>query len=171
MRQFLKVTLVATFLLTGANLFAQTVKLGHINSNELLSIMPEKEQAQKQIQAKAEEYDKQIQEMKAEYQKLAQAYIADRETLTDAVRAIKEKEIQELQNRMQTFDGFAQQELQKTQNELLKPIFDKASKAIKDVGAENGFTYILDISTGVILFNSDNSIDVMPLVKAKLGLQ
>ena len=55
MRQFLKVTLVATFLLTGANLFAQTVKLGHINSNELLSIMPEKEQAQKQIQAKAEE--------------------------------------------------------------------------------------------------------------------
>ncbi|MGQ1908563.1 OmpH family outer membrane protein [Marinifilum sp. RC60d5] len=171
MRQFLKVTLVATFLLMGANIFAQTAKFGHVDSNQLLSIMPEKAAAQTQIQAKAAEYDKQVKEMREEYQTLVNAYVEKRETLSDAMKATKEKEIQDLQNRMQTFDGFAQQELQKTQNELLKPIFDKASKAIKDVGAENGFTYIFDISTGVILYNSENSVDVMPLVKAKLGIQ
>ncbi len=71
---------------------------------------------------------------------------------------------------MQEFDGFAQQALQKKQNELLKPIFDKASAAIKAVGAEAGFTYVFDISTGVILFNSNNSVDIMPLVKTKLGI-
>ncbi|MPQ45861.1 OmpH family outer membrane protein [Marinifilum sp. N1E240] len=171
MRQFLKVTLVAIFLFTGANLFAQTAKFGHIDSNKLLSIMPEKAEAQKQIQAKAAEYDNQIKAMREEYQTLVNSYVEQRETLSEALRATKEKEIQDLQNRMQTFDGFAQQELQKTQNELLKPIFDKASKAIKDVGAENGFTYVFDISTGVILHFSDNSVDVMPLVKAKLGIQ
>ena len=171
MRHFLKVTLVVTFLLAGANLFAQTVKLGHINSNELLSIMPEKEQAQKQIQAQAAEYDNQIKAMNVEYQNLVKAYVEQEATLSEAIKADKQKAIQDLQNRMREFDGFAQTELQKKQTELLKPIFDKASKAIQDVGAENGFTYILDVSTGVILFNSDSSIDVMPLVKAKLGLQ
>lgn len=171
MRHFFKITLVAIFLFTGASSFAQSFKFGHIDSNKLLSIMPEKDQAQKQIQAKAAEYDKQIKEMRTEYETLINNYVAVRETLSEAVRTDKETEIQNLQNRMQTFDGFAQQELQKTQNELLKPIFDKASKAIKDVGAENGFTYIFDISTGSILYNSTNSIDIMPLVKAKLGIQ
>ncbi|RUT73214.1 OmpH family outer membrane protein [Ancylomarina longa] len=171
MKRILKVTLIALFLFSGVNTFAQTLKFGHIDSNKLLSIMPEKAEAQKQIQAKAAEYDKQIKDMKAEYQTLVNAYVKDRESLSEAVRADKEKEIQDLTNRMQTFDGFAQQELQKTQNELLKPIFNKASKAIKDVGAENGFTYIFDISTGVILFNSADSQDVMALVKAKLGIQ
>lgn len=170
MKHFLKLALVAIIFFTGINSFAQN-KFGHIDSNQLLSVMPEREEAQKQIQAKAAEYDKQIKEMRAEYETLVNAYVAERDGLSEAIRADKEKAIQDLTNRMQTFDGFAQQELQKTQNELLKPIFDKASKAIKDVGAENGFTYIFDISTGVILFNSNNSMDVMPLVKTKLGIQ
>lgn len=171
MKRILKVTLLAVVLLTSVNTFAQTLKFGHIDSSKLLAVMPEKEAAQKQIQAKALEYDKQIKDMQAEYQALVEAYVAERETLSEAIRADKEKAIQDLQNRMQTFDGYAQQEIQKAQNDLLKPIFDKASKAIKEVGEENGFTYVLDISTGVVLYNSASSIDIMPLVKAKLGIQ
>ena len=170
MRHFLKITLLAIILSAGSNSFAQTLKFGHIDSNKLLSIMPEKAEAQKQIQTAAAEYDSQIKAMREEYQTLVNAYVEKRETLAEALRADKEKEIQDLQNRMQTFDGFAQQELQKKQNELLKPIFDKASTAIKAVGAENGFTYVFDISTGVILFNSNNSVDIMELVKTKLGI-
>jgi outer membrane protein len=171
MRQFLKVTLVAIFLFSGVSLFAQTVKLGHINSQELLSIMPERTEAQKQIQAQAAEYDKQIRAMDVEYQNLVKSYLEQENTMSEAIKADKQKAIQDLQTRMREFDGFAQTELNNKQTELLKPIFDKASKAIKDVGTENGFTYILDISTGVVLYNSENSIDVMKLVKAKLGLQ
>eukprot|EP01029_Cantina_marsupialis_P024544 TRINITY_DN633471_c0_g3_i1.p3 TRINITY_DN633471_c0_g3~~TRINITY_DN633471_c0_g3_i1.p3 ORF type:complete len:172 (+),score=45.52 TRINITY_DN633471_c0_g3_i1:1354-1869(+) len=171
MRHLLKVTLLAIILSTSVSTFAQTLKFGHIDSNKLLSIMPEKEEAQKQIQAAAAEYDTQIKAMREEAQTLLNAYVEQRDALAEAVRADKEKEIQNLQTRMQEFDGFAQQALQKKQNELLKPIFDKASAAIKAVGAENGFTYVFDISTGVILFNSNNSVDIMPLVKTKLGIQ
>lgn len=171
MKHFLKVTLLAIILSTSVSTFAQSLKFGHIDSNKLLSIMPEKEEAQKQIQAAAAEYDTQIKAMREEAQTLLNAYVEQRDGLAEAVRADKEKEIQNLQTRMQEFDGFAQQALQKKQNELLKPIFDKASAAIKAVGAENGFTYVFDISTGVILFNSNNSVDIMPLVKTKLGIQ
>ena len=171
MKRILKVTLLAVVLLTSANTFAQTLKLGHIDSSKLLAIMPEKDMAQKQIETKAKEFDTQIKAMQAEYQKLVEAYVAERETLSDAIRADREKAIQDLQNRMQTFDQFAQNKIQTTRQELLKPIFDKASKAIKEVGEENGFTYVLDLSTGVVLFNSTSSIDIMPLVKTKLGIQ
>ncbi len=170
MRHFLKVTLLAIVLSAGSSTFAQTLKFGHIDSNKLLSIMPEREEAQKKLQAAAAEYDVQNKAMSEEYKALVSAYLEKRESLAEAVRTIKETEIQELQNRMQTFDGYAQQEIQKKQNELLKPIFDKASNAIKAVGAENGFVYIFDISTGVILYNSNNSVDIMPLVKTKLGI-
>ncbi|MCZ4695897.1 OmpH family outer membrane protein [Ancylomarina euxinus] len=171
MKRILKVTLLAVVLLTSANTFAQTLKLGHIDSSKLLAIMPEKDMAQKQIETKAKEFDTQIKAMQAEYQKLVEAYVAERETLSDAIRADREKAIQDLQNRMQTFDQFAQNKIQTTRQELLKPIFDKASKAIQEVGEENGFTYVLDLSTGVVLFNSSSSIDIMPLVKTKLGIQ
>jgi len=171
MRHFLKVTLFAIILSAGSSTFAQTLKFGHIDSNKLLSIMPEKEQAQKQLQATAAEYDVQLKSMNTEYQTLVAAYVEKRESLSEVDRADKEKEIQSLQKRMQDYDGFAQQDIQNKQNELLKPIFDKASAAIKAVGAENGFTYVFDISTGVILFNSNNSVDIMPLVKVKLGIQ
>lgn len=171
MKRILKVTLLAVVLLTSANTFAQTLKLGHIDSSKLLAIMPEKDTAQKQIETKAKEFDTQIKAMQAEYQALVEAYVAERETLSDAIRADREKAIQDLQNRMQTFDQFAQNKIQTTRQELLKPIFDKASQAIKEVGEENGFTYVLDLSTGVVLFNSATSIDIMPLVKTKLGIQ
>ncbi len=171
MKHLLKITLLALILSTSVSTFAQSLKFGHIDSNKLLAIMPEKEEAQKQIQAAAAEYDTQIKAMREEAQTLINAYVETRDGLAEAVRADKEKEIQNLQSRMQEFDGFAQQALQKKQNDLLKPIFDKASAAIKAVGAENGFTYVFDISTGVILFNSNNSVDVMPLVKTKLGIQ
>ena len=171
MKRILKVTLLAAVLLTSVNTFAQTLKLGHIDSSKLLAIMPEKAAAQKQIEAQAKEFETKMKSMQEETQKLYETYIAERETLSEADRADKEKQIQDLQNRMQSYDQFAQTGIQKAKQDLLKPIFDRASKAIKDVAAENGFTYILDLSTGVVLFNSPTSIDIMGLVKTKLGIQ
>ena len=171
MKRILKVTLLAVVLLTSANTFAQTLKLGHIDSSKLLAIMPERDAAQKQIETQAKEFEAQMKSMQAEYEKLYQAYIAERETLSEALRADKETAIQSLQGRMQQYDQFAQAGIKKAKQDLLKPIFDRASKAIKDVGEENGFTYVIDLSTGVVLFNSASSTDIMPLVKAKLGIQ
>ncbi|MBK8808945.1 MAG: OmpH family outer membrane protein [Bacteroidales bacterium] len=72
---------------------------------------------------------------------------------------------------MQNYQQEAQSQLQKKEAELFQPILEKAQLAIAEVGKENGFIYIFDISSKVVLFQSDKSIDVMPLVKKKLGME
>ena len=63
----------------------------------------------------------------------------------------------------------AQESLAKKENEILKPIIDKAKKAINDVAKEKGYDYILDTGLGMVLYASDSE-DILPLVKKKLGL-
>ena len=53
---------------------------------------------------------------------------------------------------------------------MLKPIVDRAKKAIEEVGKENGYTYIFDAGVGAVLYSQDSD-DIMPLVKKKLGLK
>ncbi|MCD6355563.1 MAG: OmpH family outer membrane protein, partial [Prolixibacteraceae bacterium] len=59
----------------------------------------------------------------------------------------------------------------KKQSELLQPVFDKAEKAIAEVAKEKGLIYVFDIGPKVVLYKSNQSIDIMPMVKAKLGIK
>ena len=77
-----------------------------------------------------------------------------------------------MQRRIQEFQTNAQQQLQDKQVELFQPIYGKVDKAVKEVGKENGFVYIFDVSKGALLYFDDTkSTNVMPLAKAKLGLK
>ena len=61
-------------------------------------------------------------------------------------------------------------EIQKKRFDLLKPIVEKAQKAVSDVASEKGFKYVMDSSPGkgLIVFEGE---DLMPSVKTKLGIQ
>ena len=61
-----------------------------------------------------------------------------------------------------------QNDLAQMEQQLLAPMIERVRKAIQDVGAEQGFTYIFDTSTGVTLYNGGE--DVTELVKTKLGM-
>ena len=50
-------------------------------------------------------------------------------------------------------------------------MLEKADKAVKEVGAEKGLIYVFDMSSRVILYNSKESVDILPFVKTKLGIQ
>ena len=82
----------------------------------------------------------------------------------------KIKEIQDLEMRIQQFQQSSQESIQQKRNEVLAPLLEKAQNAINEVAQENNYTYIFDISLGSIVFGKE-SHDVMPLVKAKLGIQ
>ena len=174
MKSTMKLFLLVAFFFAAFTVSAQTtkaVKLGHINTAELLSLMPEMKKAQDSLTAKDAEIRNQLAEMQKEYERLMQEYQANQSTYTDLARTAKEQEIQQTIERIQTFQNLAQQEMGKTQETLLKPIMDKANQAIQAVGKENGFTYIFDLSNGSVLYVADDAIDVLPLVKKKLGIQ
>ena len=97
----------------------------------------------------------------AEYQQKAESWPA-------AIRAQKEQEITGDQQGLEQFYGTVQQELASMEASLLEPMIERARVAIEAVGAEEGFTYIFDTSSGATVYNGGE--DVLLLVKAKLGL-
>ena len=151
------IAIVACMLAFGGTAVAQkSVKLGHINSNDLMQIMPGRDSAQTVLQAEAE--------------KRYNDYVANQAGWTELIRQTKQREIQDMATRMEEFQKNAQEQLQAREAELLKPIIDRAKKAIEDVAKEGGYTYILDAGTAAILYSQDSD-DIMPQVKKKLGLK
>jgi len=91
--------------------------------------------------------------------------------MSEAIRGMREQEIQEMAQRIQTFQQTAQQDIQKQQETLFAPVIEKVKKAITEVGAEQGFAYVFDLASQTVVYVGDNTTDILPLVKAKLGLK
>jgi outer membrane protein len=144
-------------------------KFGHIDSQELLLLMPERKSAESEVQNFAKSLESQLGSMTAEYQESVQEYQAKEASLTDLVKQDKIAEITGLEQRIQTFQQNAQKSLQEKEQELLEPILSKAREAIEDVATEGGFTYIFDKSQGSILYAKESE-NVLELVKKKLKL-
>jgi outer membrane protein len=173
MKKYISLLFVASIVFIGLNASAQSKaqKIGHINSQELLAAMPESDSAQKKIEAYAKEHESVIEEMTVEYNKKVEALTKIYETLSDLAKASKEAELQDFQNRIQTFQQNAQEDLQRKRSELFKPIQEKALAAVNAIASENGFAYILDSGVGTVVYQGPDAQDILPLVKKKLGLQ
>lgn len=169
----MKWLLMAAFMVAALSVSAQQrpLKLGHIESSKLIAAMPEMAEAQKKLQAKQDEVQKESQNLREQYQKLITEYTQNQKTYSDIIRTSKEQEINELGQRIQKFEELAMNELQKSRDEVLQPVMDKATNAIKEVAKENGFTYIFDMNSGAIVYAAETSEDILPLVKKKLGIQ
>jgi outer membrane protein len=144
-------------------------KFGHIDSNELLKLMPGRDSAMVKIQDYAKTLENQLKGMQSELETKYQTYLANEANMTELIKQTQQKELQDIQARIEAFQTSAQDELEKKQNELLKPIIDKAKAAIEKVGKDNQYTYIFDAGMGVLLY-SDPTEDILPMVKKELGL-
>jgi outer membrane protein len=163
------VLLLACSLFIGSVAFGQN-KLGYIDSRELLSLMPEVKKADSNLQAYQKSYQDQLEDMGKEYQKKVTDYQAQEKTMTDAMKEVKVKEIQQLEERIQSTQQSAQEKIAKKKEELFSPILDKADKAIKDVAKANNYDYVFDASAGALLYAKDSD-NILPLVKTKLGIK
>ncbi len=165
--KFIKLfTLIALFTTTTVG-FAQ--KLGHVNSNEILSIMPEKVQAEKDFQTYTSQLEEQLQKMSKELQAKYSDYQTNQANMSEPIKKAKENEIRDMESRIQEFRAGAEEDLAKKENELLEPIITKVKVAIEEVAKEGQYTYIFDSSAGILLYAKDSE-DIMSKVKKKLGL-
>ena len=80
------------------------------------------------------------------------------------------KELTDLQARIESTQQNAEQKVAQKKEELYTPLLEKADKAIKDVAQEKGYDYIFDVSVGAVLYAKPTD-DILPLVKAKMGLK
>jgi outer membrane protein len=171
MKSVFKICVLAILLFSASFAKAQAPKFGHIDLQALIQIMPERADAEKKFTAYQKELEDALGTMQKEAQTKYAEYLSKRDSMSETVRKMKDDELNAMSERIQTYQQNAQQQLQAKYQELLKPVFDKADKAVKDVGAEKGLIYVFDMSSKSILYNSKESTDILPFVKTKLGIQ
>lgn len=169
MKKYVIIAFVTISGLFSVNAMAQS-KVGHINAQALIEAMPEAQTAQKSLQQYAEELDKDGKGLIDEYQKKLKEFDEKASTMTDNMKEIKGKEIQTAQKNIQDYQESAQQKIEAKRQEILKPIYDKARKAIEDVAKEKGYGYVIDSSVGVLLVSPAGD-DLSAAVKTKLGIK
>jgi outer membrane protein len=167
--KYLKTLLLAITLSTGM-FVANAQKIAHINSEELVAAMPESKAMETELAKMAQNFDNDYKAQATALQAKLEKYQKEAATKTDEENAKRQQEVAELQQKLQLYLKSAQEEMQKKQFEMIKPIIEKAQKAIQDVAKEKGIKYVFDSAPGkgLIVFEGE---DLLSSVKSKLGIQ
>ena len=158
---------VFTLMFLTLNLSAQS-KVAHIDTQKLISEMPEVIAAQKQLEQLEKTYSTEIENTYKEFQTKAQTYSADAANQTDVTNQARQKELQGMEQNIQQYQQTAAQDIQQKQQDLLRPLIEKARAAIQKVAKAQGFDYVIDATPGGALILFDGK-DLMAEVKTELG--
>ncbi|HSI70400.1 MAG TPA: OmpH family outer membrane protein [Gillisia sp.] len=162
--------LIAVAFTIGATAFTQAQsKIAHVASQELVESMPAFKEAMAQLEKLQKTYDTEIRDMMTEAQKTMQRYESEAPTKTEEENQKRAAELQSTQQRIREHGQNAQQDLQKKELDLLKPVYEKARVAIQKVARAQGFDYVLDSTNGSGVIMADGT-DLMPEVKRELGI-
>ncbi|MEY8847905.1 OmpH family outer membrane protein [Psychroserpens sp. XS_ASV72] len=165
----LKTLLFACLIFVGAtSLSTAQSKIAHINTTQLVEAMPEMKSAQAEIEKLSKTYEAEIKTMMTDLQNKVKQYQAEMDTKTEEENATRAQEVQQIEQSIRQYQGNAQQDLQKKEADLLKPIFEKAKAAIDKVAKAQGFQYVLDSTQGGGVLVADGK-DLLPDVKKELG--
>jgi len=171
MKRTLILPISLVLILAGFKVLAQDqLKIGHINVAEIVTAMPESDSAQILLENDTKELETMFEKMQVEYNNLLNTYQENLESYSQLIRQTKESELMEMQNKIQAFQQNASQQLQQRNFELMQPIYEKVQIAIDKIAAQEGFTYILDISKGSVVFTASNSQNINSLVLGELGV-
>lgn len=169
MKSIKNITVLAIALLCAVTINAQ--KFGFVNSAELFQDIPEVKEAQANLETYQSQLQKKGQAMLTAYQTEYQA-LGQKQQQGELSPKALEAESQKLKNQeveIAKFQQESEQKIMKKNETLFKPIRDKIQAAIDDVAKEKGYAYVFDYSAGIIIY-ADDTTDVTPMVKAKLGM-
>ena len=151
--------------------WAQAPKFGIVDVESIIPKMTEFVEAQNKLSEASKTYETEYAKINEELQKLY-TELQELDKDPNTLQSIKERRMQDIQDRdkkAQQFAQTAQQDLQRQQAQLMQPIQEKVMNAIKSVGTENGFTMIFP--EAVLAYISADVQDVTALVKTKLGVK
>ena len=164
-----KMLFVAVASLFATAAFAQNVTTGHVNTTELIQLMPAMDTVRTQLDNAQKETYETYQAMIDEYQTKAQTFQQKQASWTTAIRESKQRELNEIGNRIQEFQETANQELQQMQQTLQAPIYQKVNEEIQKIAKDKKLAYVFDVNS-VIYVDPAQSIDLTPELRVILGI-
>ena len=140
-----------------------------MNFAELVQLMPDADQARATIAASSKEAQETLQSMQEEFNNKYSQYEQKASTWSAAIRESKEKELTNLQRRVQEFYQSIQQELQQQQEQLMAPIYKKAQDTVNELAKEGGYIYVFD-RTSILYIDEAQSFDLTAAARKALGI-
>lgn len=152
------------------SLMAQETKLGHVNFQEIFSLMPEQATIQKTLDEQSKLIETELAKMNEELNTKFKDFQEKQATMPESVKQTRQNELQDIQQRIQTFRQTASSDLEKKQQELAAPVMAKINKVVSEIASEGKFLYIFNYLPQVFVYQAPGASDITPLVKKRLGL-
>lgn len=163
-KSLLLLVVVAATTFTG---FAQKLKLGHVNTQQIMESLYVTDSVQMKFEKYQRALQSELQRIQTDLRNDEQQLILAKDTLPEEIFRQRAERLQMEQQefQQQTYPQM-QQSLQNKQQALLLPIQDKIDAAIEKVAKEHGFTYIFELEATPFA----GGTDVTKLVRVALGL-
>ena len=136
------------------------VKIGYIDSNEIMTKFEEVRQVQVSLEKEQRKFQAEMENLIQQLDRLKQEYDRQRLLMSDSRRQEKEQELVRSEQKIQKFqmDKFGPEgEIYRKQNQLLKPVLAKVDEAIQSVGKRQQYDYIMDAVGGAIVYALDSN--------------
>tara|TARA_B100001029_G_C15000145_1_gene417571 strand:+ start:275 stop:802 length:528 start_codon:yes stop_codon:yes gene_type:complete len=162
---------------TSMTILSAEIKIGYVDSNEIMSNFEEVRQVQVDLEKEQRKLESEFNNLVAQLDSLQQDYERQRLLMSESRRQEKENQIIRMKQNVEEFQlkKFGPEgEIYRKQNELLKPILSKVDAAIQKVGSEQGYDFILDAMSGALLYALDShnlTEDVMDELSKITGSQ
>ena len=172
MKKIKNILLTAVIALSSLSFTFAQGKVAHVNSNEIVPLLPEAIDARGEAEKLENTYKSDLEDLIGVIQAKVQQYEAEAVNQTPDENRKRQQELAELEQSYQAYQQQAQRDMQQKSMEWMKPINEKFMKAIDEVCEELGLDYVFDIGGNgnrglLIRFNGK---DITPEVKAKLGV-
>ena len=154
------------FLLSCGFVFGQEApqKIGYVDSQVILTQLPEAIKAQGQLDAMTNLWTAQLDSMNKDLQQSYEQYQKQANTMTEAKKTTAQQDLVEKQQAMENFrrDKFAQQsgEIYKKNDEIFAPVKKKIFKAIEEIAKKEGMKFVFDKAGDVVLLYADPAYDL-----------
>ena len=153
--------------------FANAQKFGYIDSDFILSKMPEYAKAQSEIDQLSAAWQKEIEDMQRKVESLYATFAAEQVLLTEEMKKERQDEIRKKENELKDYQkkvfGFEGLFFLKKQ-ELIKPLQDKVFDAVEKVAKANRLAIIFDKAGELVMIYTDPRHDYTDFVLEELGL-
>ncbi len=157
---------VAMLMTTG---LAKAQKIATMDVAGVLSAMPEKIKADKQLKAFAEAKEKALKVEGEKFQALYQKYTKEAPSKSEAVNKQREKEIQAKGQKFEQLKLKMQKEILAKEKSAYAPIERKFNAAVQKVADANGWEYVMDANSPALIYK--NGVDATPAIKKALGIK
>jgi outer membrane protein len=151
---------------------AQAQRFGIVDTQFILSKIPEYSQAQSQIDQMSKTWQGEVEALLSETDALQKSLDAERILLTDEMAEEREKVItekeQEARKLQRQYFG-PEGDLFKKRQELVKPIQDQVYNAVQDVARKKRLDVVFDKASSLTMLYASDKIDISEDVLSELG--